>query len=326
MESARCKAFMYAADTGSFTKAAERLNYTPSGVSQLVGALENETGLTLLRRTRKGVTLTPDGEILLPAVREFLEKENRILVRQNSMKLQLEKSTRDGMDEKEPLIVATQLWKDGTPQQMKIALELAGKQISKWLGNGRTKANYYCPKEISSVFYWRVFLMNVLNKILSSKKLSNFNVTCGKWHEYAKKELGIILEEKYPIIADYDEIKDREFEKMINGKSYRVSNGNKDVVIGEIDEKVKNAIPIMTIHGSKGCTFDTTLVISTKNARSIGGHWKEHWLNGTGEAKRIGYVASTRAKYLLVWGVPKMNSEDKELLKSYGFVNGEDLI
>lgn len=209
---------------------------------------------------------------------------------------------------------------------MKIALELAGKQISKWLGNGRTKANYYCPKEISSVFYWRVFLMNVLNKILSSKKLSNFSITCGKWHEYAKKELGIILEEKYPIIADYDEIKDREFEKMINGKSYRVSNGNKDVVIGEIDEKVKNAIPIMTIHGSKGCTFDTTLVISTKNARSIGGHWKEHWLNGTGEAKRIGYVASTRAKYLLVWGVPKMNSEDKELLKSYGFVNGEDLI
>lgn len=78
MESARCKAFMYAADTGSFTKAAERLNYTPSGVSQLVGALENETGLTLLRRTRKGVTLTPDVEILLPAVREFLEKENRI--------------------------------------------------------------------------------------------------------------------------------------------------------------------------------------------------------------------------------------------------------
>ena len=78
MESARCKAFMYAADTGSFTKAAERLNYTPSGVSQLVGALENETGLTLLRRTRKGVTLTPDGEILLSAVREFLEKENRI--------------------------------------------------------------------------------------------------------------------------------------------------------------------------------------------------------------------------------------------------------
>ena len=48
---------------GALQKQRERLNYTPSGVSQLVGALENETGLTLLRRTRKGVTLTPDGEI-----------------------------------------------------------------------------------------------------------------------------------------------------------------------------------------------------------------------------------------------------------------------
>ena len=75
-----------------------------------------------------------------------------------------------------------------------------GKQISKWIGNGRTKANYYCPKEISSVFYWRVFLMNVLNKIWSSKKLSNFSVTCGKWHEYAKKELGIILEENIQLL------------------------------------------------------------------------------------------------------------------------------
>ena len=52
----------------------------------------------------------------------------------------------------------------------------------------------------------------------------------------------------------------------------------------------------MTIHGSKGCTYDTTLVISSENAQSEGGHWKAHWIEGDGEAKRIGYVASTRAK------------------------------
>ena len=75
MESARCKAFMYAADTGNFTKAAERLNYTPSGVSQLVGGLENETGLTLLRRTRKGVTLPPDGEFFCLQSENFLKKK-----------------------------------------------------------------------------------------------------------------------------------------------------------------------------------------------------------------------------------------------------------
>ena len=72
MESARCKAFVTAAETGSFSKAGEVLGYTPSGVSQLVTSLERELGLPLLGRNRKGVTLTENGRRLLPAVREFL--------------------------------------------------------------------------------------------------------------------------------------------------------------------------------------------------------------------------------------------------------------
>ena len=42
METARCRAFLAAAETGSFSKAAEALSYTPSGVNQLVTALEKE--------------------------------------------------------------------------------------------------------------------------------------------------------------------------------------------------------------------------------------------------------------------------------------------
>lgn len=78
METARCKAFMCAAETGSFSKAAEILNYTPSGVSQLVTAFENELGIPLLRRTKKGVIVTPNGELMLSAVRDYLQQENRI--------------------------------------------------------------------------------------------------------------------------------------------------------------------------------------------------------------------------------------------------------
>ena len=33
METARCRAFLAAAETGSFSKAAEALSYTPSGVT-----------------------------------------------------------------------------------------------------------------------------------------------------------------------------------------------------------------------------------------------------------------------------------------------------
>lgn len=78
MESARCKAFLAAVESGSFSKAAEVLAYTPSGVSQLVSALEHELGFSLLRRNTKGVTPTANGEKILPAVREFLLQENRI--------------------------------------------------------------------------------------------------------------------------------------------------------------------------------------------------------------------------------------------------------
>ncbi|MBQ9045294.1 MAG: LysR family transcriptional regulator [Oscillospiraceae bacterium] len=78
MESARCRAFLAAAEHGSFSAAAEALHYTPSGVSQLVTALEQELELTLLRRTRRGVTLTQAGEKILPAARALLQQEDRI--------------------------------------------------------------------------------------------------------------------------------------------------------------------------------------------------------------------------------------------------------
>lgn len=78
MESARCRAFLAAADTGSFSRAAEALCYTPSGVSQLVTALERELQLPLLHRSKKGVTLTEAGRTMLPVIREFLSQEDLI--------------------------------------------------------------------------------------------------------------------------------------------------------------------------------------------------------------------------------------------------------
>lgn len=78
METARCRAVLAAAETGSFSKAAEVLRYTPSGVNQLVTALENELGFALFRRNTKGVALTENAELLLPTIREFLRQEDRI--------------------------------------------------------------------------------------------------------------------------------------------------------------------------------------------------------------------------------------------------------
>ena len=78
MDTARYQAFLMAAETGSIKNAAEELGYTPSGVSQLIKALEEELGFTLLYRSKKGVSLTQEGRRLRPTIREILGAENRL--------------------------------------------------------------------------------------------------------------------------------------------------------------------------------------------------------------------------------------------------------
>lgn len=67
-------AFVMAADCGSFTKAAEMLNYTQSAVSRMISDLENEWKISLLERNKSGVKLTSDGLTLLPFAKEMCGK------------------------------------------------------------------------------------------------------------------------------------------------------------------------------------------------------------------------------------------------------------
>ncbi|HWY91189.1 MAG TPA: LysR substrate-binding domain-containing protein [Solirubrobacteraceae bacterium] len=53
------------AHRGSFSAAAEALSYTQSAVSQQIAALEAETGMTLLERRPRGVSLTAAGQTLV---------------------------------------------------------------------------------------------------------------------------------------------------------------------------------------------------------------------------------------------------------------------
>ena len=71
--------FIHVADLGSFTKAADRLGYTQSGLTHMMHALEKEVGFSLLIRDRYGVRLTAEGERLLPAIRDFQQSAKRLL-------------------------------------------------------------------------------------------------------------------------------------------------------------------------------------------------------------------------------------------------------
>jgi len=58
-------------ETGSFTKAGEKLGITQSGVTHAVASLEQELGVSLLFRERGKVTLTESGERVLRHVKEI---------------------------------------------------------------------------------------------------------------------------------------------------------------------------------------------------------------------------------------------------------------
>lgn len=60
-------AFVKTIEYDSFTKAAEMLNYSQSGISRMIHDLENEWNQTLLERNRGDVRLSGDGGRLLPS-------------------------------------------------------------------------------------------------------------------------------------------------------------------------------------------------------------------------------------------------------------------
>jgi LysR family carnitine catabolism transcriptional activator len=71
--SRQLRAFLLVAQHHNFTRAAEALFITPSGLSVVIRELENQLGFRLFDRTTRHVALTPQGAELLAAVRPSLE-------------------------------------------------------------------------------------------------------------------------------------------------------------------------------------------------------------------------------------------------------------
>jgi DNA-binding transcriptional LysR family regulator len=66
------RVFVAAIDRGGFTAAADSLEITPSGVSKIIGRLEDRLGVRLLNRTTRRIDLTPEGEMYLSSARFIL--------------------------------------------------------------------------------------------------------------------------------------------------------------------------------------------------------------------------------------------------------------
>ena len=72
------RAFLKTVEYGSFTKAAEALSYSQSGISRMISDLEKEWKVPLLERSRAGVRLTSDGLMLLDQIRRVCAEYEKL--------------------------------------------------------------------------------------------------------------------------------------------------------------------------------------------------------------------------------------------------------
>lgn len=72
MDSIKCEALIVSIDMGSFSAAANRLGYTPSGITRMVNSVEDELGIRIVSRSSSGIKLTDEGEKVISSIREFV--------------------------------------------------------------------------------------------------------------------------------------------------------------------------------------------------------------------------------------------------------------
>lgn len=79
MDAGKVQILLDCLEVGSMMKAAEKLGYTPSGLTHMMDALEKELDLQILERGRYGIRLTHAGESILPLLKEFTDAERKLM-------------------------------------------------------------------------------------------------------------------------------------------------------------------------------------------------------------------------------------------------------
>ena len=210
-----------------------------------------------------------------------------------------------------PVINAIQLWQQNEPVARQTALSLLAYQLQRWMGFHGKSNNYYysdevCPNAVS----WRLLLRDILVELCSDPAMATVDeLTYGSWYSTNKeKVIRIIAHHLNTIEQNLPEI------------TIRTPKGTAKLPIYPVKLTEDEQLRVETIHSVKGGTFDAVLLLSSPDGRGKTGFW-ESWLNPEDESGRIGYVASTRPRYLLCWGVKSLASVQRQALEKLGLIN-----
>lgn len=86
MDLEKMKTLLCVLERGSLSAAADEMGYTPSGISRMMAAIEEELGFTLLIRTREGISPTQECEQMLDVIRNFVRSGQDCLLMAGKIK------------------------------------------------------------------------------------------------------------------------------------------------------------------------------------------------------------------------------------------------
>ncbi|HBX7778059.1 TPA: ATP-dependent helicase [Klebsiella pneumoniae] len=245
----------------------------------------------------------------------FGYSNNVIVARGHSI---LEKFTFNGIEDNivKNLVTAINTFSLHGAQNIKNSLQLFSTVIRARSNHPIRESKYNCPNEIESSVQWRNFLFYTLEYFIENK-LNNFELTWSKWCKNANTIL--INLHKQPFVAD--ELKS--IVEEVFSLSIKAPSGLAKINVSEFTaiEKVNTEnYKFATIHSVKGETHDVTILLSSSsNTGKTGSHWKQWINNPNSEAARFAYVASSRPRYKLIWGVRKLKNNEIATLKKLGF-------
>lgn len=244
--------------------------------------------------------------------REIPFNDSIILVRTQATKAKISTSTSDSY-RKHAIINSIQLWKFDSPNSKINALKLMGWQLQQWFDfQGRSNNFYFSNEFRCNAVVWRLMLRDILSNLCQDTVISDFEkLSYSKWYSKNKRRIvEIINSHTSPTIG-----------KVLNPTAnfIKTPRGTATLKTEKLALDEKKLIRVETIHSVKGASFDAVLLLSTPNARGKTGYW-ENWLIPEDEASRISYVACTRPRFLLCWGVHSLTDDQRRKIEEIGFI------
>jgi len=202
-------------------------------------------------------------------------------------------------------------WTSGSRSYLGDALILAGAFVSKTYFNSqpcRGKTYYYSPTMVASTVAWRMFLANLLDSLSQPGGVADLKLPWKQWAGEVRKKLSPIIR-RCSRLVEIDQIDWGDFSfKALNGES-----GSR--VIDTINQSGTSApqVKVTTVHSVKGQTLDAVLIVQPPGKR-----WKP-WAPIKEEDKRVSYVACSRPRKLLAWGVASNSSVNIKEIEKFDF-------